>query len=674
MTLVSPSRASVFALSPLCLALLVAGCGGDSSPAPTPDIAAPTGLGAADTAPVQDQTAVLPYVDYAYTNQRGYAQYATDATNAGVRVVDGFLALWKPSTKLVDAAAPAPAVGTFPAVVASTWTGIPGDATDGTIINASVLAQNIAYASVATDSRSADEATAAYLDDRRNKGYSVSDGLGPLTAAWRAAAQQTTSITSVAADATTKLYNDTGNNLGLGSAAGNTTFGKVVDFVGSPLNASTEPAKRFFKYARPFRWSAGVKVVPALVPAESATPSTDGAYISGHTAEAVRDVLGMAYVLPERYQELLARGLELGENRILAGMHSPLDVISGRMQAEAILAATLYAQKNQSTKTPASPDGTTPEGTAAVTDLRSIAYAQAHTALMAATGATTEAALIAYAHSGTTSADRFADHATNAANYLRRLTFGFSPIADTTKAAVVPKAAELLLETRLPYLSADQRRVVLKSTALTSGYPVMDDAEGWGRLNLFAAADGYGNFNGDVSVTMDATQGGFSAEDRWQNNISGAGLLTFNGTGTLHLTGANSYTGGTIVNGGTLEADSTSALGAGDVYQTAGTLLCAATTGAVADGGNYVEKSGATLQLSLSGAAQGTLSVAKTAQIAGALNVVFAKGFTPAVGTTLTVLSANRLFGQFRTVSVAGFKATAAYSGNQVTIHLDAAS
>jgi autotransporter-associated beta strand protein len=173
---------------------------------------------------------------------------------------------------------------------------------------------------------------------------------------------------------------------------------------------------------------------------------------------------------------------------------------------------------------------------------------------------------------------------------------------------------------------------------------------------------------------MDATQGGFSAEDRWQNDISGAGLLTLNGTGTLHLTGANSYSGGTIVNGGTLAADSTHALGTGDVYQTAGTLRCAATTGAVADGGNYVEKSGATLQLSLSGAAQGTLSVAKTAQIAGALNVVFANGYQPTVGTTLTVLSANRLSGQFSAVTVAGFKATATYSGNQVTLHLDAAA
>lgn len=50
----------------------------------------------------------------------------------------------------------------------------------------------------------------------------------------------------------------------------------------------------------------------------------------------------------------------------------------------------------------------------------------------------------------------------------------------------------MLLETRQPYLNAEQRRVVLKTTAIASGYPAMDDAEGFGRLNLFAAADGFG--------------------------------------------------------------------------------------------------------------------------------------------------------------------------------------
>ena len=133
------------------------------------------------------------------------------------------------------------------------------------------------------------------------------------------------------ADATTVLYNDSGNNVGVGSSSGNASFGKVVDLLNEMgNNASTEPSKRFFKYARPYRWSTSVVVAPTLVPAESTTPAADGGFISGHTAEAVRDATTMAWLVPERFQEMVSRGLELGENRILAGMHSPLDVIGGR--------------------------------------------------------------------------------------------------------------------------------------------------------------------------------------------------------------------------------------------------------------------------------------------------------------------------------------------------------
>lgn len=646
-------------LLPIALALLLVGCGGNSNSSsptvPTSVVstfttpAAPAGVGYADTAPVQDQAAILPFVDYAYTNQRGDARYATKDTNAGVRVLDGFLALWTPSTLLVDAGVTAPASGSFPAVVASTWTGIPGDATDGTIVNSAVLNANVQYVINATTNRTADQATAAYLDDRRQKGYSVTDGMGPLTSAWRTAAQQTTSITSVPADATTVLYNDSGNNIGVGSAS-NATFGTAVDLISSVgNNASTEPAKRFYKYARPWRWSNSVVVVPALVPAESSTPSTDGGFPSGHSAEAGRDAFAMAYLVPERYQEMVSRALELGENRILAGMHSPLDVIGGRIQATALVAANLQA------------------ATAAT---RQAAYAQAHTALMSAAGVTTAADFYNYAHSATSATDRFADHATNKANYLRRLTFGFAPIADVTKTAQVPKDAEILLETRLPYLSADQRRVVLKTTALPSGYPVLDDAEGWGRLNLFAAADGYGAFNGDVSISMDASQGGFNALDRWQNDISGKGKLSLRGTGTLHLTGNNSYSGGTEIDAGTLQADSTTAFGSGDVYVAAGTAVCNATSAVQV--ANYTQLAAGTLQLNLGTNAQGQLKASGTVSlVGGTLNVKFASGFKPAVGSTLTLLGAGKLQGTFSNINVDGFKFTPIYSATGLQIHID---
>ncbi len=206
-----------------------------------------------------------------------------------------------------------------------------------------------------------------------------------------------------------------------------------------------------------------------VVDAGTSAPAAGG-FPSGHSAEGMRDALAMAYVIPERFQEMISRGLELGENRILAGMHSPLDVIGGRILAQAVVAANLVDPANAT--------------------LKQTAFQQAHATLYSLTH-TTRATFPAAAHAGTASSDRFADPAANRANYARRLTFGFAPIGTTTNGAVVPKGAEVLLETRLPYLSADQRRVVLKTTALASGYPLLDDADGWGRLNLFAAADGY---------------------------------------------------------------------------------------------------------------------------------------------------------------------------------------
>jgi autotransporter-associated beta strand protein len=137
----------------------------------------------------------------------------------------------------------------------------------------------------------------------------------------------------------------------------------------------------------------------------------------------------------------------------------------------------------------------------------------------------------------------------------------------------VPKGAEVLLETRLPYLDAAQRREVLRTTAFPAGNPLMDGPEQWGRLNLFAAADGYGAFDTDVRVTMDGD--GFGANDSWRNDIAGTGGLVKAGSGTLTLTGANRYRGGTTVEAGTLVAASPSALGLGPVEVRGGVLRLA---------------------------------------------------------------------------------------------------
>ncbi|MCA8477746.1 MULTISPECIES: phosphatase PAP2 family protein [Burkholderia] len=638
----------------LSSAIVLAACGGGDDivatdtpqaavPAPPPD------PGFVDSAPVPS---VPAFVDTIATNQRGDARYATLSTNAAVRLLSRFLDLWQPSTMLVDAGVSAPANGAFPAISPSTCSGLPDSGTPcGTILNAAVLSANVQYVIDATTARTPQQADAAYFDDRRGKGYSVTDGMGPLTAAWRTAAQQTTSITSVPADATTVLYNDTGNNVGVGGSA-NAGFGKVVDLLNEMgSNASTEPAKRFYKYARPYRWSSSVVVAPTLVPAKSTTPATDGGFVSGHTAEAVRDAVTMAWLVPERFQEMVGRGLELGENRILAGMHSPLDVIGGRMLALAVSAAnlTVYANDAQA------------------------AYAQAHQTLQQLTG-TTDATFAAFAHSGTAATDRFADYATNKAAFLRRMTFGFAPIEPTDAPPVVPKGAEILLLTRFPYLSADQRRVVLKTTEMPSGYPVMDDAEGWGRLNLFAAADGYGAFNGNVTVSMDGSKGGLNAADVWRNDIAGAGKLTLQGSGTLTLAGNNRYTGGTQVAGGTLTAASASAFGSGDVYVGTGGSVRIAAAAPVTIATRYTQLDGATLELDIDGNGGGRLRVGGPLTIAGGtLRVKFVNGYAPKAGDTIALVDGAAAAAKFSTVIVDGFHATPVYTATGVSVVLSAA-
>jgi autotransporter-associated beta strand protein len=633
-------------------ALALSACGGSDHHDDAGDVAivipsAPADQGAADTAPVP---AGLAFVDTAATNQRGDARYATLATNAGVRILGGMLAIFKPVTELVDAGQSAPAVDGFPAVAASTWTGVPNDGTNGgTIVNTTVHNANIDYVVKATASRTAEQSLLAYLDDRRGKGYSVTAGMGPLTDAWRSATRATTTINDMPADATKVKYEDGGNNNGVGGAA-NADFGKVVDLVNAMGgNGSTEPAKRFFKYARPFRWSSAVQVVPQLEPAKSTTPNTDGGFTSGHSAEATRNAIGMAYVLPERYQELVGRGLELGESRILAGMHSPLDVISGRVHAQAVATANLIA---------------------AGAATRAAAREQAQTTLMKLTN-TTASTFPTYAISGTPANDRFADYAASRANYIRRMTYGLPLMGSTTAPAVVPKGAEVLLETRLPYLSDAQRRVVLKTTAIGSGYPTLDDAEGWGRLNLFAAAEGYAVLSGNVVLNMDASKGGFNAADRWRNDISGTGKLVKQGTGALKLGGKNTFSGGVQVEGGTLEALWPTAFGIGDVYVAGGGTVVNNTAGTLTLAKQYTQLTGATLDMRVGAATHGHLSVAGNVTIGGGtLRITFQNGYKPAAGATMTVITAGSLKGKFETISVEGFTVTPTYTATGLQLRL----
>ncbi|WP_394844729.1 phosphatase PAP2 family protein [Pendulispora brunnea] len=615
----APLRIVLISALPFGFVSLACSSDGSAVPQTIPVPAPPADPGFTDSAPVP---AVPAYVDRYKSN---VAANATEDTNATLGLLANFDALW---------------------MRGATWDG--GHPTE---TGRATLEANIHYVVNATQGRTSNQADDAYFDDRRNQSYSIIDGLGPLASRYYSGAGATTTITAIPADATTVRYDDLGT--GAGDAA--SALGKVVGLVNLLRGnySSTTPTKNYFLYPRPFRQSADVVVVPTLVPAESSTPATDSGFTSGHTNAAYLAAFAMAYAIPERFQELLTRASELGHHRIVAGMHSPLDVIGGRMAATAIAASVLADSDNAAAKR--------------------AAYEQVHAYFEEGQPATS---LYEQAHAGPPSMDRFASERDNRAAYRERMTYGFAPpnaAAMTPSVPSVPKAAEVLLETRFPYLDAEQRRVVLRTTALESGLPVLDDPEGWGRLDVVAAADGYGQFAGNVVVTMDSSRGGFHAVDRWNHDISGPGKLTKRGTGTLILTGQNGYAGGTQLEGGTLEGDSNTAFGAGAVYVGGGTLIDHA-PGTLTMAGDYTQLAAGTLTVDLGTGGAGRVAVLGRATfVGGTLHVRFRSEYKPAVGDTLEVLSCSRCAGKFDTIAVDGFAVTPQYSEGGVKLHIERA-
>ena len=66
--------------------------------------------------------------------------------------------------------------------------------------------------------------------------------------------------------------------------------------------------------------------------------STNGSYSSGHTSIGWATALVLAEINPDRQNEILKRGFEMGQSRVICGYHFQSDVDAARIVASAVVA------------------------------------------------------------------------------------------------------------------------------------------------------------------------------------------------------------------------------------------------------------------------------------------------------------------------------------------------
>ncbi|MEH6564740.1 MAG: phosphatase PAP2 family protein [Halopseudomonas sp.] len=366
------------------IALALAGCNDSSSDkddsAGNPVIekpAKPAGLGSEQTVAVPEAAYPAPVIVNAENNADGTLRWVLD-DNPVAYLLRDINQIWK---------------GTADSYQQGASGDGPADYLDDPIVDAAAWKSNIGYVIDVTKERTDDKAILAFLDDVRSKNYSVIDGYGPLSEAYVASSGAYVDVPVPTVNQVLQDVNfKAGNNDGIAWAGSKTSeLGAVVTLVDAfrqRAPASTNAAKYIFSTPRPWRmddngaidflgtanhncydvngnltvqltdqYTTSVSLVPGLTCAQRPHSNgdhdkglytengenrrKDGGYPSGHTNAGYLAAMAYAYALPQRYAEMLTRGSQLGENRIVAGMHSPVDVIGGRIHSMMVASAAL---------------------------------------------------------------------------------------------------------------------------------------------------------------------------------------------------------------------------------------------------------------------------------------------------------------------------------------------
>lgn len=121
---------------------------------------------------------------------------------------------------------------------------------------------------------------------------------------------------------------------------------KLAAFMDRVRSSGTGPVSRVkdhWKRPRPFVENSDVKPAPA---AKQSVLNDDKrtysySYPSGHATFGATCAIILSNMVPERRDELFARGWEFGANRMVGGVHFPSDIEAGRIDATVLVYAMM---------------------------------------------------------------------------------------------------------------------------------------------------------------------------------------------------------------------------------------------------------------------------------------------------------------------------------------------
>ena len=206
-------------------------------------------------------------------------------------------------------------------------------------------------------------------------------------------------------------------------------------------------------------------------------------YPSGHTTYGYTGALLLAILVPERYQEMIARGAEYGNDRIIVGAHYAMDVLGGRTLAMYDIAHLLADDPAYL--------GLSIRNTPVINDFQAavkVARADVTSLLQMACGKTVK-------ECAQEDNSRFSKLAGDEAFYLETQTYKLGVVYPRVAKGVedvgkVAPEAGYLLTAAFPTLTLEQADQILTETEGPGG-GFLDNGSAFGvysRLNLFAAA------------------------------------------------------------------------------------------------------------------------------------------------------------------------------------------